>query len=104
LSGIVETRLPLSASETIACGGAANSRCLALRRCGYGLIDALPPGCISKCRCEVIPSASPESPTKPTGWPAATASPLFRPFGYATPATHLPRLSFFAVRSLLRWT
>ena len=35
--------------------------------------------------------------------PAATRAPSFSPGAYDVPATHEPRLSFFIVRSLLRW-
>ena len=50
-----------------------------------------------------MPFASPESPTKPTGWPAWTVAPSLSPGAYAVPATHLPWLSLPAVRSLFRW-
>ena len=69
---------------------------------GNGLVAPPSFGWTSKWRCGV-PSASPESPTKPIAWPATTFAPSFRPGQYDPPATHLPLLSFAIVTSLFRW-
>ena len=50
-----------------------------------------------------MPFASPESPTNPIVWPAATREPSLRPRAYDMPATHLPRLSLPLPTSLFRW-
>ena len=100
-SVVAETTVPESVSENGVPGFAANSSLYAFCRYGYGLTACPPPGCTSKCRCELPPSASPESPTYAICCPAATRAPFFTV--YAIPLTHLPRLSFFSVKSLFRW-
>ena len=75
----------------------ASPRCRAARRraaaspcSGTGTGSTGPPsfGCTSKWRCGV-PSASPESPTKPIGWPATTFAPSFSPGQYEPPGDAL---------------
>src|SRR5262249_26866122 len=93
--------VPVSSSENGVPGFAAKRSLYAFCRYGYGLAALPPPGRTSDCRCAWPPSAAPESRTYAICGPACTREPFFP--AYATPLTHLPRLSFFAVTSLLRW-